>query len=211
MILGVCPAEALPSYLQETASLPADTDRPGKPWPSPARTKRGAHGHEANALLCPLCRDDVAVSLASSLHVGGYLIVRDPFVPPAERLPSGILNDGQLVIVSGKAPGSIQAGEPGDGREHDFPAVIPAQKPGPAEAIDRPQVLADLGFVVTLVVVSGRLRRPIRAISARSYAPHFARLWRRPGRQHSHPRPEPQPPGRPDDRRQEPWPGTASL
>src|SRR5580704_7805523 len=87
-------------------------------------------------------------------------MMRHPLVPPAERRPGGSLYDGLSVIVSCKAADGVQAGEPGDGGEHDFFALVPAQKPGAAEAVDCPQVFADLGFVMTLVAVSGRLRRP---------------------------------------------------
>ena len=54
----------------------------------------------------------------------------------------------------------VHAGEPRDGGEHDLLAFIPAEQLGAAEAIDGPQVLADLGFVVMLVVIGGRPRRP---------------------------------------------------
>src|ERR1700730_3360061 len=87
-------------------------------------------------------------------------MVRHPLVPPAERRPGSFPYDGLSVIVSSKAADGVQGGEPRDGGEHDFFALVPAQKPGAAEAADCAQVFADLGFVVTLVAVSGRPRRP---------------------------------------------------
>src|SRR5260370_20926980 len=108
-------------------------------------------------------------------------MVRHPLVPPAESSPGGFLDDGMLVIVSGEAPDRVQAGEPGDGGEHDFPALAPAQEPGTAEPADCPQMFGDLRFVVTLVSVSGRLRRP-SAPYPRIICSSFHGALRRPGR-----------------------------
>lgn len=125
------------------------------------------------------CREDVVVSLDSSLQVDRYFVVRHPLVPPVESPPGGLLDDGMLVIVPGEPPDRVQAGEPGDGGEHGFAAVAPAQEPGTAEPADRPQMFADLRFAVTLVIVSSRLRRP-SAPYPRSYAPHSPGPLRRP-------------------------------
>ncbi|HEY5016788.1 MAG TPA: rhodanese-like domain-containing protein, partial [Streptosporangiaceae bacterium] len=62
----------------------------------------------------------------------------------------------------------------GDGGEHDFLAVLPAQEAGTAEAADGLQMVADLSFVMMLVVIGGARRcpaAPIRARSARSPVP----------------------------------------
>ena len=87
-------------------------------------------------------------------------MVGDPLIPPAERLPGGFLDHGLLVIVSGETPHRVHVGEPRDGGEHHLLALVPAQQPGAAEAIDGLQVLADLGFVVTPLVIGGHPRRP---------------------------------------------------
>src|SRR6185437_13849434 len=85
--------------------------------------------------------------------------MRDPLVPAAQRLPRGLLDDGQFVIVSGKAADGVQAGEERDRGEHDLWAIVPAQQAGTAEATDCAQVPADLSFVVTLIVIGGGQRR----------------------------------------------------
>src|SRR6476620_9333388 len=54
--------------------------------------------------------------------------MRDPLVPAAQRLPCGFLDDGQFVIVSGKAADGVQAGEERDRGEHDFRAIVPARR-----------------------------------------------------------------------------------
>jgi hypothetical protein len=55
--------------------------------------------HQPNVRIC---HNDVPASRGSSLQVDGYFVVRDPLVPPAEGLPCDLLDDGLLVIVSGK-------------------------------------------------------------------------------------------------------------
>src|SRR5262245_45988772 len=124
------------------------------------------------------CRLSCAPSLGA--QVDSHLMVGDPVIPPAERLPGGFLDHGPLVVVSGKAPHRGDAGEPRDGGEHDLLALVPAQQPGAAEAIDGPQVLAHLGFVMMLVVIGGRPRRP-SAPNPRDHIslipPVLARSW----------------------------------
>jgi hypothetical protein len=44
------------------------------------------------------CRDDVVVSLDSSLQVDGYFMVRHPLVPPAESSLGGFLDDGMRLL-----------------------------------------------------------------------------------------------------------------
>jgi hypothetical protein len=92
------------------------------------------------------------------MHLDGYFIVRDLLIPPAERLSSGFLEHGLLAIVSGKVTDRVQPREPGNGGERDFPALVSVQQPGAAEAVDRPQVLADLGLM-RLRISSGLLAR----------------------------------------------------
>src|SRR5690242_11712628 len=50
--------------------------------------------------------------------------MRDSLVPVAQRLPCGFLDDGQFVIVSGKAADGVQAGEERDRGEHDLQAIV---------------------------------------------------------------------------------------
>src|SRR5215475_3408903 len=111
---------------------------------------------EANARIC---RDDVA-SRRRSFQLGNHLMVRDPFVPAAQRSPGSVLDDGLFVVVSGEAADGVQAGEERDGGEHDLLAILLAQQAGTAESADRTQVLADLGFVMTPIVVGSGQRRP---------------------------------------------------
>src|SRR6476646_4994782 len=86
--------------------------------------------------------------------------MRDPLVPAAQRLPCGFLDNGQFVIVSGKAADGVQAGEERDRGEHDLWAIVPAQQAGTAKATDCAQVPPDLSLVVTLIVIGGGQRRP---------------------------------------------------
>src|SRR5215469_5698003 len=86
--------------------------------------------------------------------------MQDPLVPAAQRLRRGFLDNGQFVIVSGKAADRVQAGEERDRGEHDLLAILPAQQAGTARAADCAQVPADLSFVMTLIVIGGGQRRP---------------------------------------------------
>ena len=93
-------------------------------------------------------------------HEGGHLVVGDPLVPAAERGLSGVFDHRLLVIVAGEPADRVHVRKPGNGREDDFLAFIAAEQLRAAEAADRLQVVAHLGFVVTLVLVGPSLRRP---------------------------------------------------
>src|SRR6516225_4966018 len=81
-------------------------------------------------------------------------MVRDPVVPAAQRPAGGVLHHSLLVVLASEAADSIYAGEERDRGELDLIASILAQQARAAEAADAPQVRADLGFVVTLIVLS---------------------------------------------------------
>lgn len=96
-------------------------------------------------------------------QVESYLVVRDLVVPAGEGRLGGGLDDRPLVVVAGEAADRVQVGEPGDRGEGDFAVLVAAQQLSAEEAGDRPQVLADFGFVVALVVggpFSGRPATP---------------------------------------------------
>src|SRR5690348_2167165 len=95
-----------------------------------------------------------------SRNADRHLMVGDPLIPPAECPPGRFLDHGLLVIVPGETAHRAHAGEPRDGGEQDLLALVPAEQLGAAEAIDALQVRADLGFVMALVVIGGRPRRP---------------------------------------------------
>jgi len=87
-------------------------------------------------------------------------VVRDLFVPPTQCLAGSFFDDGLLIVLAGKAPDGIYAGEERDRGEHDLRAVVLAQQTCAAETVDTLQVLDDFSFVVTLVVVRCGLRCP---------------------------------------------------
>jgi BirA family transcriptional regulator, biotin operon repressor / biotin---[acetyl-CoA-carboxylase] ligase len=107
-----------------------------------------------------------AISAGDVIHVrslrdeGGHLVVGGPIVPAGERRPRIVLDDRPLVVVAGEPANRVQVRKPGDGREDDFAALVAAQQLRAAEAADRFQVVADVRFVVTLVLVGPSLRRP---------------------------------------------------
>jgi hypothetical protein len=47
-------------------------------------------------------------------QVDGYVVVSDPFIPPAQRPTGGFLDDGLLIVLAHKAPDSINSGEERD-------------------------------------------------------------------------------------------------
>jgi BirA family transcriptional regulator, biotin operon repressor / biotin---[acetyl-CoA-carboxylase] ligase len=108
----------------------------------------------------------VAVSAGDVIHVRLLrhlhrdFVVRDAFVPAAERRLGSALHHGPLVVVPRESANRVQVREPGNGREGDLPALVPAQQLGAAEPADRREVLADLCLEVTLVVVRPSLWRP---------------------------------------------------
>jgi hypothetical protein len=79
-----------------------------------------------------------------SLQVDSYFVMGDLLVPPAQRLPGGFLDDGLLVVVSGKGPDCIQAGKACNGGEHHLLAVFAAQEAGAAETGNCPKIVSDL-------------------------------------------------------------------
>jgi len=50
-----------------------------------------------------------------SSQPGNDLMMRDPFVPAAQRLPGCVLDDGPFVIFPGESADGVQAGEERDG------------------------------------------------------------------------------------------------
>jgi hypothetical protein len=95
-----------------------------------------------------------------SWQVDGYVVVSDPFIPPAQRPTASFLDEGPLIVLAGEAPDSINTGEERDRGKHDLLSVVLAQQARTAEAVDTLQVTAHLRFIVTLLVFGRGLRRP---------------------------------------------------
>src|SRR5262249_5759760 len=87
-------------------------------------------------------------------------MVRDPVIPTAQRPAGVVLHHSLLVVLAGEAADSIYAGEERDRGELDLIAGILAQQARAAKAADALQVRADLGFVVTLIVLGRGPRCP---------------------------------------------------
>src|SRR5260370_33526230 len=126
-------------------------------------------------LQTPDCRDEVAVLRIGSQDYEQAVVVRDPFIPPAQCPAGSFFHDGLLIVLAGKVPDGINAGEERDRGEHHLQAVVLAQQARAAEAADTLQVPADFRFVVTLVVVSSGRRRPSTPDS-RDHLPSFRRM-----------------------------------
>jgi len=107
----------------------------------------------------PVAAGDV-IHLRPLRHGDRHLVVGDAFVPAAERGLGVVLHHGAFVIVPGEPANRVQVGKPGNGRERDFAALVPAQQLGAPEPAYGLEVVADLGLVVTLVIVSPSLWRP---------------------------------------------------
>jgi hypothetical protein len=75
----------------------------------------------------PLCRDEGRFNVAGSRQVDGYVVVRDPFIPPAQCPAGSFFDDSLLVVLTGKAADSINTGEECDRGEHDLMSVLLAQ------------------------------------------------------------------------------------
>ena len=71
-------------------------------------------------------------------------MVGDPVIPPAQRPAGGLFHDGLLVVLAGEAAHGVDTGEEHDRGEHDLIGGILAQQARATEAIDAPQVPADL-------------------------------------------------------------------
>src|SRR5712664_4094693 len=72
------------------------------------------------------------VRVPPSLQVDSYVMVGDAFVPVAQG-PAGLcLYDGDLVVIPGKGTDRVQAGEEGDGGEHDLVAIVATKQAGAA-------------------------------------------------------------------------------
>jgi len=53
-------------------------------------------------------------------------VVHGALVPPGERRSASVLDDGQFVVLAREAADGVQVGEPGDGGEGDFAALVTA-------------------------------------------------------------------------------------